>query len=266
MTPTTEQVPIDFANHPDPVDNPLPPLAPVPVTHVIGLSGGKDSTAMALRLKELEPDTDWTYLITPTGDELPELLDHWAHLETLLGKPMVRITNGSLNSLISGFNALPNNNQRWCTRLLKIVPCEAWIARHRPAILYVGLRADEEERQGLYSKRVRVRFPMREWGWGLREVRSYLKDRGVTIPRRTDCARCYDQRIIEWKRLWQEHPDLWAEAEAQEAATGHTFRSPTRDTWPAALKDMRAEFERGRPVRGEGRDEAEGAACRVCRL
>lgn len=35
--------------------------------HIIGLSGGKDSTCMALRLLEVEPDTDFQYLITPTG-------------------------------------------------------------------------------------------------------------------------------------------------------------------------------------------------------
>lgn len=41
-------------------------------THVVGLSGGKDSTAMALRLRELNPDTPYTYIITPTGDECPK--------------------------------------------------------------------------------------------------------------------------------------------------------------------------------------------------
>ena len=38
--------------------------------HVVGLSGGKDSTALALRLAETSPQ-DYVYLCTPTGDELP---------------------------------------------------------------------------------------------------------------------------------------------------------------------------------------------------
>jgi 3'-phosphoadenosine 5'-phosphosulfate sulfotransferase (PAPS reductase)/FAD synthetase len=59
--------------------------------HVVGLSGGKDSTAMALRLVEVEP-REYTYVITPTGDELPPMVEHWKRLETLLGKPLIRVT------------------------------------------------------------------------------------------------------------------------------------------------------------------------------
>lgn len=94
------------------------------------------------------------------------------------------------------------------------------------------------------------RYPLREWGWGIEQVYGYLDARGVKVPDRTDCALCYDQRLSEWYRLWKEHPAIFARAEALEAKTGHTFRSPSRDTWPAALKDLRAEFERGRAPRG----------------
>lgn len=234
-----------------------------PTTHVIALSGGKDSTALALRLRELNPDVPYVYLITPTGDELPEMVAHWERLEMLLGTPLTRVTNGTLNGHIEAFNALPNWRQRWCTRLLKIEPCIAWMARHAPATLYVGLRADEEARKGIYTEYVQPVFPLRDWGWGLREVVGYLDQRGICIPKRTDCARCYGQRLGEWKRLLVEHPDLYADAERQEEETGATFRSPGRDSWPAALKDLRVEFESGRKVRGE---DSKNDACRVCRL
>lgn len=231
-------------------------------THVVGLSGGKDSTALALRLAEVEP-RDYTYLITPTGDELPDMLAHWENLERLLGKPLTRVTNGTLAGWITEFNALPNHRQRWCTRLLKIEPTLAFLAKHAPAINYVGLRADEPEREGIYGSAT-SRFPLREWGWGLAEVREYLCRRGVTIPERTDCARCYGQRLIEWKRLLQLHPDIYASAEADEARTGRTFRSTQRDTWPAPLVELRQAFASGRKVRGEDQDNA--TSCRVCRL
>jgi 3'-phosphoadenosine 5'-phosphosulfate sulfotransferase (PAPS reductase)/FAD synthetase len=52
--------------------------------HIVGLSGGKDSTAMALRLAEVEP-RDYEFICTPTGNELPQMLAHWAKLEALLG-------------------------------------------------------------------------------------------------------------------------------------------------------------------------------------
>lgn len=238
----------------------------VDVMHVVGLSGGKDSTALALRLAEVEP-RDYTYLITPTGDELPEMTAHWSHLETLLGKPLTRVTNKTLAFWIDHFGGLPNHRQRWCTRLLKIEPTIAFMRANAPALNYVGLRADEEERVGIYGD-VPSRFPLREWGWGLAEVRGYLKERGVSIPERTDCARCYGQRLVEWKRLLKKHPDLYASAEADEAKTGRTFRSARRDTWPASLTELRAAFDSGRKVRGEAEcdEEGESGSCRVCSL
>ena len=177
--------------------------------HIVALSGGKDSTAMALRLSELEP-RDYEYVITPTGDELPEMFEHWRRLGELLGKPLQPITSGhSLQGLIRKWNALPNWRQRWCTRVLKIEPFNAYLLSQLPAITYVGLRADEEERRGaIYGgvDGITQRYPLREWGWGIDEVRGYLTDLGITIPQRTDCARCFFQRAGEWYELWRKHP------------------------------------------------------------
>src|SRR5258708_3747049 len=146
-------------------------------THVVALSGGNDSTAMALRLVEVEPKA-YVYLITPTGDELPEMVEHWARLERLLGTALTRVTDLTLNGLIKHYGALPNWRQRWCTRQLKIVPCLKFLKGCQPAMLYVGLRADEEAREGIYSPEVEQRFPLREWGWGRAQVRRYLRERG----------------------------------------------------------------------------------------
>lgn len=232
------------------------------MNHIVALSGGKDSTALALRLREVEP-REYQFICTPTGNELPEMLTHWSRLEQLLDTSLIKLTNRTLLEWIKEYNALPNWRQRWCTRLLKIVPCLAYVKNHQPAVLYVGLRADEAEREGIYSSEVSCRFPLREWGWKLKEVKTYLADRQICIPNRTDCAWCYGQRLIEWKRLLKQYPDLYAEAEALEERIGATFRSPGRDTWPASLRLLRGEFEAGRMVRGEGNEREE---CRVCRL
>lgn len=237
--------------------------------HVVALSGGKDSTALALRLKETVP-RDYIYFCTPTGNEPQALVDHWNRLEHLLGAPITYVTNGTLVGLIEKFDALPNHRQRWCTRILKIEPCIAFLAKVAPAVLYVGLRADEppEERAGIYGNYAEYRYPLREWGWNLREVLSFLKERGVVIPKRTDCKWCFGQRLIEWKRLLLEDPVAYEEAVQLEKKMGHTFRSPTRDSWPASLADLRDEFLSGRKVRGEDRAEENEAdqACRVCSL
>jgi hypothetical protein len=234
--------------------------------HVVGLSGGKDSTAMALRLAEVEP-RDYEYIITPTGRELPAMLAHWEKLEKLLGKPLIRITNQgrTLTDLIQIHQALPNFRQRWCTRQLKIEPTIAWIMRNSPVIMYVGLRADEETREGIYDNRIVSDYPLRRWGWGIRTVLRYLVDKGIEIPERTDCDCCFGQRLGEWKSLWQKNPDRYEQAAAEERQMGFTYRSAKRDTWPAGLDDLAKEFASGRKVRGE--DSAAGnQACRVCRI
>jgi 3'-phosphoadenosine 5'-phosphosulfate sulfotransferase (PAPS reductase)/FAD synthetase len=232
--------------------------------HIVALSGGADSTAMALALAEREP-RDYAYVCTPTGDELPEMFMHWRRLGDLLGKPLEVLTTGrSLAGLIREWNALPNWRMRWCTRVLKIEPFQAYVASHSPCVVYVGLRADETDREGVeYQGEVTRRFPLVEWGWGRTEVIWYLARRNVVIPERTDCAGCFFQTLGEWHSLWQNHPEKYAEWEAKEAATGHTMRSPSRDTHPAALAELRVEFEEGyRPKRTRMKDRP--AMCGTC--
>ena len=157
---------------------------------------------MSLRLIELYPDIPWTFFCTPTGDELPEMIAHWGQLEEKLGVPIHQIHRRhpdgrvmTLYSLIDFFSALPNPQMRWCTRMLKIEPAQTFMRSvliDGPALMYVGLRADEPERLGLYARDIPVRFPMRGWGWGVGDVWAYLAKRGVAIPRRTDCSLCVD--------------------------------------------------------------------------
>lgn len=235
--------------------------------HVVALSGGKDSTALALALAEKEP-RDYEYIFTPTGDELPELFEHIERVSGLLGKPVRRLGIGkTLTELIDEMGMLPNFRARWCTRILKIEPCiEYMTSLPAGSVLYVGLRADEEEREGIFGDDVVSDFPFRRWGWGVVDVWAYLEKRGVTIPRRTDCAQCYHQRIVEWFVLWRDNRAAWDKAVAIEQKHGHTFRTPGRDTWPVALADMAKEFERGRPIRGADKYFKEKDSCRVCSL
>lgn len=246
--------------------------------NVVAISGGKDSVAMALRLKEVEPQIDFDYLITPTGNELPEMDAHWLHLEDLLGKPLMRLTafeGDGLAAVIKEQKMIPNFRARFCTRILKIDPTIKWLTAHAPCVQYVGLRADEPERKGIYGDMVGVqqRYPLKEWGWGIGEVWDYLKLKGVEIPERTDCAWCFFQRLVEWKRLWKNHPESFDSGIAIEKEMNHTFRSDSRDTWPAGLVELGEEFDSGRPVRGEEKYEQKLASncdrddlCRVCSM
>ncbi len=254
--------------------------------HIVALSGGKDSTAMALRLQECEP-RDYMFVCTPTGDELPEMIQHWLMLGKMLGQPILPVSCGvSLDGLIRKHKMLPNHSARWCTRQLKIEPYYRWLAEQAPAISYVGLRSDEPGRAGMTfidDDGITMDFPMRRWGWSEADVWAYLEQRNVKIPARTDCAKCYHQTLGEWWRLWKIHPDIYKDAEefegwvSVERGKTYTFRNPDRDEWPAGLKELRQWFESGRVPRGTVQQEdiflggtrrksMMSGSCRVCSL
>ena len=236
---------------------------------ISAFSGGKDSTCMVLRAAELGMTGELFF--TPTGDELPELIAHIADITARTGwKLIVKSCGHSLYGLIKRWMALPNHRQRWCTRELKIEPAKAYLLENPGSTLLIGLRADEMEREGLFGEYANYRYPLREWGRRIQDVRKYLADKGVTVPKRTDCALCYGQRIGEWFALWQNHPEIYAKGEALEAETGHTFRSPSRDTWSTSLADLRKEFESGRRPRRSlklsGEDDTNLDRCTFCNL
>ena len=60
-----------------------------PVRHILALSGGKDSSALAVFMKDKVPDME--YVFCDTGDELQETYDYLDKLEFFLGKKIIRI-------------------------------------------------------------------------------------------------------------------------------------------------------------------------------
>ncbi|MGE4259990.1 phosphoadenosine phosphosulfate reductase family protein [Shewanella sp.] len=242
------------------------------VAHIVPVSGGKDSTCLALALKEKEP-RQYTYVYTPTGDELPEMVMHIARIEKLLGQPIIKLTNGTLATQIEANRMLPNVFSRWCTRLLKLRPAGQFYSQFAPVICYVGIRDDEDYREGTRpggdsapsgTDVVQV-FPFQEWGWGIDEVWDFLDEKKIHIPQRTDCARCPYQKLGEWYNLWLYHREIFLDAEADEKRYGHTFRSPQRDSWPAGLKELRVLFEAGKiPDRSLRMMEKRRGMCSAC--
>ena len=126
--------------------------------HVLGLSGGRDSAALAVHMRQNHPELDIDYFFTDTGKELPEVYEFLVKLEGFLGKPILRLNpDRDFDFWLKQYNNfLPSPQTRWCTRQLKLRPFEQWI---RPSLekgtrvfSYVAIRADEEYREGYSSK------------------------------------------------------------------------------------------------------------------
>ena len=124
--------------------------------HVLGLSGGKDSAALAIYMRDRVPEME--YFFCDTGLELPETYEYLQRSEGYLGQKIVRLNSGrDFDHWLSVFRgALPPPQMRWCTKNMKIKPLEAWIGDDA-TISYVAIRADEPQREGYISKRPNIR-------------------------------------------------------------------------------------------------------------
>ncbi len=198
--------------------------------HVLGISGGRDSAALAVFMRHRYADLNIEYVFTDTGKELPEVYEFLGRLEGFLGRPIVRLNpDRDFDFWLSQYkHFLPSPQTRWCTRMLKIRPFEAWIRADLDQGVkitsYVAIRADETHREGHSSSHTNltVRLPFRDAGVDLAGVRELLEGSGVGLPAyyrwrsRSGCTFCFFQQKIEWVHLKEEHPDAFEEAKQYE--------------------------------------------------
>lgn len=193
--------------------------------HVLGISGGKDSAALAIYIKENYPAVHekMEYFFTDTGAELQEVYDFLDKLEAYLGKEILRLNSDkTFEEWLDEFNQyLPSPRQRWCTRAMKIKPFENFISES-PVVSYIGIRADEN-REGYISQKDTIKpvFPFIEDGLVRNDIFRILEET-VGIPEyykwrsRSGCYFCFFQQQREWLGLKRNHPELFEKAKAFE--------------------------------------------------
>ena len=198
--------------------------------HVLGLSGGRDSAALAVFMRETYPDLGLEYFFTDTGKELPEVYDFLGRLEGFLGKPIRRLNpDHDFDFWLREYgHFLPSAQTRWCTRQLKLKPFEDWLKPQLESggtvFSYVAIRADEPERLGYHATHpnLKVKYPFREHGIDKAGVIDLLNSSDLGLPdyykwrSRSGCTFCFFQQKIEWVRLKREHPDAFEEAKSYE--------------------------------------------------
>jgi 3'-phosphoadenosine 5'-phosphosulfate sulfotransferase (PAPS reductase)/FAD synthetase len=208
--------------------------------HVLSLSGGKDSAALAIYMRDRVPDME--YIFSDTRKELPETYEYLERIEDYLGKRVVKL-NAELGfdhwyDVYGGM--IPSNHRRWCTKMLKLKPFEQFVGE-ADVINYVGLRADEN-RSGYISHKSNIRavYPFQEDGLKLPDIEEILRSSGVGMPpytkwgrSRSGCFFCFYQQKIEWVRLKETHPDLYEKAKEYEKpyeGSGNTFTWSERES------------------------------------
>ena len=198
--------------------------------HVLGLSGGKDSSALAVYMKDNYPDLDIEYFFTDTGEELEEVNEYLNDLEGYLGKTINRLDpRRNFEFYLKQYNNfLPSAQNRWCTVQLKLAPFEKWVEQEflnkgYTVYSYVAIRSDESYREGLKSKKaIETVLPFRENHIDKEGVFEILENAGLGLPKyyewrsRSGCTFCFFQRKIEWVGLLERHPEDFKKAKSME--------------------------------------------------
>jgi 3'-phosphoadenosine 5'-phosphosulfate sulfotransferase (PAPS reductase)/FAD synthetase len=219
--------------------------------HVLGLSGGRDSAALAVFMRQHQPEVAVEYFFTDTGKELSEVYEYLGRLEGFLGRPIHRLNpDRDFDFWLREYgHFLPSPKTRWCTRQLKLRPFERWIKPDLDAgnrvISYVAIRSDEPQRVGHIATHpnLLVRFPFREHGVDKAAVFELLESSGLGLPTyyrwrsRSGCTFCFYQQKIEWVRLKREHPEAFEEAKRYEK-TALEHGSPFTWSDREALADL----------------------------
>lgn len=230
--------------------------------HIVPISG-KDSAAVAVLLKETQPDLPVEYIFNPTRLELPPIFD-WLRntMSPYLGKPILELGD-DLYQIIQEYDMIPSAYRRFCTRRAKIEPMEQYIGSE-PCTMYFGIRADERRVGYLpVNKRINITpiYPLQDMAISLPLVYRILIDRGLVPPvffwqrlydeckvgiagdiidslpvweqhilfswrSRANCYLCFFQRQYEWVGLLEHYPKLFLTAEHIEQTTGATLTKP----------------------------------------
>lgn len=265
------------------------------VRHILSLSGGKDSAALALYMRDRVSEME--YIFHDTDKELPETHDYLARLQALLGKEIHKTTpDQSFDAWLKIYGGMiPSNHRRWCTRMLKLKPFEEYVGDD-VVYNYIGIRADEK-REGYISRKSNIIpvYPFRDDGLVYADIIRILEESGLGLPTftqwgrtRSGCFFCFYQQKIEWVRLKEMYPKLYEEAKAYEyanKATGEAFYWNGRESLkelerPERMEEIKRNWEKSQErarrnsgaktliniLGGQEEEEEEREGCLICQI
>lgn len=226
--------------------------------HVVSFSGGKDSTAMLLRMLELGMRVD-EIIFCDTGMEFPQMYEHVDKVERCIGRPITRLKAEhdfeymllhykihARNGNIKHGYGFANMRHRWCTAYFKRDMMRRSLRGRKNIVWYVGIAADEPQR--IKDKR----YPLVDWGWTEADALKYCYDKGFDwdglykIFRRVSCWCCPLKSIDECRKLRKHFPDLWKKLREWDRQTWRKFKAD----WTVDELDARFDLEAERETLG----------------
>lgn len=221
---------------------------------IVSFSGGKDSTAMLLRLMELnEPINEVIWC--DTYKEFPEMYSHIAKVRKAVENAGIKFTELRAEhsfdyymfekyidrknvNVVEKYNdplgySWAGPHMRWCTRVLKLEVVSKYIKeieKKYNVIQYIGIAADEQYR---IERKISVgqRHPLVEWNWTEQMCLDYCYSKGYdwnglyTHFTRASCWCCPLQSLDNLRNLYRFYPKLWDELKDMDKKTWRNFRA-----------------------------------------
>lgn len=200
--------------------------------HVVSFSGGKDSTAMLLKMLEMNMQVDEIIFVkikaTQEIDaEFPEMYDYINRINNYIKlKYNKEITvliqeksfedyfyqvkeKGKNKDKIYGF---PYTLGGWCNDRLKLKVFRDYLKKQGNCCFYLGIAADEKDR--IKRQKENIKMPLVEWGMTEKDCLEYLKEKKLENPlyqkfNRLGCWFCVKQSLDSLRILRRDYKALW---------------------------------------------------------
>ena len=208
------------------------------IKHIVSFSGGKDSTAMLLRMIEENMQID-EIIFCDTGKEFPDMYEHIEKIEKYIKRPITRLkADKSFDYYMFEHEKTRGKNKghrgygwssgrcRWCTTLLKNNVVNNYLKKYEKEgyVEYIGIAYDEQDR--IKNKK----YPLVDWKMTEKDCLEYCYNKGFYWNGlyehfdRVSCWCCPLKRLNEYKMLYKHYPELWQELKEMDKKSYNRFR------------------------------------------
>lgn len=212
--------------------------------NIVSFSGGKDSTAMLLKMIKNNIKID-EIIFCDTGMEFQEMYDHIEKVQEMIQMPITvlkseksfeywmfeHIKTKGKNKGQKGYS-WPDFRNRWCTQALKKQVVSKYLKQYKnvEVIEYHGIALDEKERANK-NKEKKVKYPLIEWKMTEKDCLEYCYSKGLDwggLYRklgRVSCWCCPLKSLKELEVIYNEYPNYWQKLKEWDSKTYRQFRS-----------------------------------------
>ena len=259
----------------------VPPFIPFEIKrkpdtlYCLSFGAGVNSVAMIIKLIELKAPLDYI-IFADTGAEKPETMAYIqyftkAYLEKNNRKIItVKSTRGSLVEISESNHVIPrpaSTRRRWCTIESKIVPIKRAARlfmkkeKYHKVVQYIGFASDEghriQERGARDPKYVEKCYPLTDLKITRQICKDIIKKQGLFEPVKSGCYFCQFQSKSEWQKLYDQHPDLYAESvrfekQAHNKKTGAPEFFNHVKGKPISLEKLAESFKNQKKIKWDG--------------